>query len=206
MKRNGSSYVSFSTSHNFNLRKKGLATPAPTLARITSAFAILACIAVTSLPLPAFADNQRCQLACCRGHASHVAGSCMSGACEAVLRRPIRKALSFQRGETLCGFSRITRRLSAVTSVRPGHDLARQTRSEEPTRLAPAAITNTCNSDCGGCLSTTFSTNRSRNVLATSHARMTAVANQFGHLVIDLVRQQGAVCRLSPPRGPPLFS
>jgi hypothetical protein len=133
----------------------------------------------------------------------------MGGECAAQMRPPVKKSITsvqFLRGERLCGFSRVTGKPFTDTSARLGAAVAHNTRSEEPTRLAAAALTNSCNSDCGGCLSTAFNTNRSRGVLATSHARVTAVANQFGNWVIDLVRQRGAVCRLSSPRGPPIFS
>jgi hypothetical protein len=201
MKRNGSSSANFSTSRNFTLRTHGFR-----FARVITAVAVLASTAATFLPLTARADNQACQLACCRGHALHAAGSCMGGECAAALRRTVRKSplvAQFQPGERLCGFSRFTLGPSAATPLKPVQQVGREAGSEAQTKLSPAALTNQCDSDCGGYLSSTFG--RSRGTLAASHAHSTLIAYHFQRLAIGLVSPRGAVFSLSSPRGPPRF-
>src|SRR5262245_18847827 len=130
----------------------------------TLALTVLLCTLTSILPFATLAGIQRCQLACCRGHAPHAAGSCMDGACEAMLI-PARKspvALHFQPGEKLCGFARVVKRKATVSPperriLSPGNSSG-----EAQTRLSPTALSNPCSADCRGCISFTFNSNRFR--------------------------------------------
>jgi len=175
----------------------------------TLALTLLLCSAAATLPFAAFADRQLCQLACCRGHAPHAAGSCMDGACAAMLIPPRKSpvALKFQPGEKLCGFSHAFKRLSArsISRLPPGVDQTQNSGSEGQTRLAATALSNPCGADCGGCLSLAFNSKRFRTAAALNQDdRGHPAVKHFTNISRNLLRQRSSLCRFASPRGPPV--
>lgn len=181
-----------------------------TVARILVTALLLAAFLASVLPLTTLASGPMCNLACCAGRAPHAAGSCMSGSCYAVLSTRS-KTHSHRRiiqpAERLCGLS-VTKSLIKRSTVIAAKEAAQRSHDRERSEasLVATSLGKPCESDCGTCSVSSFSSrNRERSVAALAHAdkpRPPSSVGRFGANSSPRPQRAGLYNR-SIPRGPP---
>jgi hypothetical protein len=178
------------------------------VARILLAILVLTAFLSNAFPFTTLASGQICNLACCAGRAPHAAGSCMDGSCHAAIstrsKAQRRRQIISQPAERFCGLSTARSPLKPSTVI-----VAKKSgqRSHTEAWLESAGLKKPCESDCGTCSSSGFSSRtRERTVAALSHAskpRPPSAAGRFG-ANYSLTPQRAGLCNRSIPRGPPL--
>ena len=174
---------------------------------ILSAKAILAglllcAILSVSVPIASVSADSICRLACCAGHAAHVAGSCMNGSCHAAVRT--RKAHRLKRAsEAFCG---VSNRLGLIAVPIAKIVCTIRNESARPKGSA-AALIGRVTPDCRGGVSGCANLNRQRNSSSvTDSERLPLPTNiSFGSLREDFARARNALVRRHAPRGPPIL-
>ena len=168
--------------------------------------ALLLCTLLSvSVPIASVSADSICRLACCAGHAAHVAGSCMNGSCHAAVRS--RKAAYTRRrftqtSEAFCGLSR---RGSLIAIPKIAKIVGRTPPNESsPPKGSAAALIRQSAPDCSGCAS--GFTNRQRNSAAVTHAERVRPLLDLGlaDLCQHLAQTRDGLFRCGTPRGPPV--
>jgi len=169
----------------------------PRLMAAAMVFALLS----ASVPAGAFASAHLCAMACCAGHAPHLAGSCSGGSCHA--RLSPRKSTLKQTGEKLCGAPLLVSRVAHL-GLRQG-----AARAATPSPAADAAtLTTPCDPGCGAAALGAPGRNSSREKSAGSHAdkpRPPTAGRSF-RTTFGSTATPAALRRRSRPRAPPLSS
>ena len=177
-------------------------------AKAILAGSLLCAILSVSVPIASVSADSICRLACCAGHAAHVAGSCMNGSCHAAVRS--RKAVYTRRrftqtSEAFCGLSR-RGSLIAIPKVAKIVSSTSRNESARPKGSA-AALIGRGTPDCSPCASGCASLNRQRNSASATDAEHLPLPTNicFGNLREDFARARDALARRHAPRGPPVF-
>ena len=184
--------------------KRVTSTPS-NVAKILLAALVLVAFLASAFPLATLASGQMCNLACCAGRAPHAAGSCMDGSCHAALANRSRarryRRTVVQSSEQLCGLARPKSLNKWSTAI-----AAKQASQRSETSLAPTNLSKPCESDCGTCSVSSFSSrNRQRMFAAlafTSKPRPPSAAGRFDANSL-VTSRRAALCNRSIPRGPP---
>ena len=174
-------------------------------AKAILAGSLLCAILSVSVPIASVSADSICRLACCAGHAAHVAGSCMNGSCHAAVRT--RKAHRLKRAsEAFCG---VSNRLGLIAV--PIAKLASTTSRNEfaPSKGSAAALIGRSAPDCNGGVSGCANLNRQRNSGSVTDSEHLPLPTNicFGNHREDFARARDELGRRCAPRGPPvLFS
>ena len=165
--------------------------------------ALLLCTLLSvSVPVASVSADSICRLACCAGHAAHVAGSCMNGSCHAAVRT--RKAHRLKRAsEAFCG---VSNRLGLIAVPIAKIVCTIRNESARPKGSAAALIVRgalDCRGDVSGCVNL----NRQRNYASVINAEHLPLPTNicFRNLREDFARARDALARRCAPRGPPVF-
>jgi hypothetical protein len=173
------------------------------VARVLLAVMLLTAFFAGVVPLVPVSAGSMCHLECCAGRAPHASGSCMSGSCEANLSAAPAHSHHAEVNpvDELCGLPG-----KIGTKSFPGKHI-KSTAPVSSDEVASAAFEKPCQSDCGGCASSSTNSNRQRNSAAIANANRPRppttlnLSKSASHPVQTLwaQRRQGA------PRGPPPF-
>jgi hypothetical protein len=163
------------------------------------------------LPLASLAGGPTCHLDCCAGRAPHAAGSCMNGTCHAVLSTRSQRHTHLQvitpPAEHLCGLPTTRSLINRLTviAVKEGaqrtHDRARS-----ETSLVATSLGKPCESDCGTCSVSSFSSRhreRTNAALAYANKPRPPSASDRPGANPSPAPQRAGLCNRSIPRGPP---
>lgn len=180
-------------------------------ARVLLAALVLAGLASSAAPLRTKASGTRCTLSCCAGRAPHGAGSCMSGACQAVLHHSQgRSHIHFPAKEQFCGFERFatatrTRVLrSNVGSVVRSND---QQQDSAPIMARGASLAKPCDSNCGWLVTISNAQGRSYESAAPLFAnRLCHPLRSLNCLNFSSACGHDGFRIAHAPRGPPAIS
>jgi hypothetical protein len=178
--------------------------------RIRTVLGLSLLIAVLSSSVPfAMAGVGSCKLACCATRASHAEGSCMDGSCHAFLNQGSHPTVK-QPTEQLCGVSRLINPASGLSQrIVTDHVETLSSQSEKArdhSRVSTASINTLCRTDCGGCVSGSASSSRSRDAAALAYANDSRLTSkQFARFEVASIQNLSGVTRHCAPRGPPLF-
>jgi hypothetical protein len=185
------------------------------VARTVLAALLMCAVLSVSVPLASVSANSICRLACCAGHATHTAGSCRHGSCQAAivtLKRAHLHPETTPKSESLCGLSRhatlFFRRTTSLKTVVASStsDSIPGKASRNGPQSSAAVLTKSCPPDCGGCVSSSTSSNRQRHIAPIAYAtgpQPPPDCHRFefarhGAQTLD------ALCRQCAPRGPPV--
>jgi hypothetical protein len=167
--------------------------------RIILAAILLTAFCASVVPLITVTAGSMCQLECCAGRAPHASGSCMNGTCQARLSGRHSHHATPDSDDKLCAVERKIERKSFVrTGIKPAGRLSSD-------RITSSAFEKPCQPDCGGCASSSTSTNRQRNSAAIAGPdrprppTANGLANTRYHPTQTLGTQRGP----GAPRGPP---
>ena len=177
-------------------------------AKAILAGSLLCAILSVSVPIASVSADSICRLACCAGHAAHVAGSCMNGSCHAAVRS--RKAVYSRRrftqtSEAFCGLSR---KGSLIAIPKIAKIVGRTPPNESsPPKGSAAALIRQSAPDCSRCASGCANLNRQRNSASATDADHLPLPTNicFGNLRENFARARDALARRYAPRGPPVF-
>jgi hypothetical protein len=136
------------------------------LSRIILGSTLLLSILWSNLPVGAAASGSECQLACCAGHAPHVAGACTHDSCEAFPTPQVHRARPTVQAEEFCGLSHRIQKAKIQIDFRPetsaDHD-------RNKISVSTIAVTKPCQTDCGSGPSTFRNSNRRREIAALTY-------------------------------------
>lgn len=176
---------------------------------------LLGALFLASVPVASVAASPWCTRPCCAGHAAHAAGSCLNGSCHAaiVTRKTVHSHPGTKtKSELLCGLSRratsLFRRTTSLKTVAASS--SSDSIPGKPSRNGPQSsavvLTKSCPADCGGCVSSSPSSNRQRHTATTAHGIRPPRPTDFHRFEFARHGAQtlDALCRQCAPRGPPV--
>jgi hypothetical protein len=188
------------------------------IAQAVLGVALLLTLLAGSFPLSTLASGPMCELSCCAGRAPHAAGSCMNGSCHAfAANHHTRNRNHEAKPEQLCGLSQLKLKASYIPSFETvtvdytASDNQSANASSSTTSatasVATAAMTKTCQADCGGLLSRSAGSKRQRDEAALAYANRPRPPSPIKLRANDyrLTETLDARAGRGAPRGPPLL-